>query len=56
MTLGFPEIAIIVLIAIILIAGPKKLPELMRSIGRSTGEIKKGKKEIEKEIKEIDKK
>ncbi len=53
--LGAPEIMIIIIIFIILILGPKKLPELMRSIGRASGEVKKGKKEIEKEIDEMKK-
>lgn len=36
---------IVVLIVIVLLFGAKKLPELARSIGKSTSEFKKGMKE-----------
>ena len=49
--LGIPEIAIIILAIGILLFGSKKIIEVARSMGRFTGEFKKGKKEIEKEIK-----
>lgn len=39
--LGWQELLIILLI-LVLIFGAKKLPELMRSVGRSAGEFKKG--------------
>ncbi len=41
---GPQEILLIVLI-ILLLFGAKKLPELARSMGRSLGEFKKGRKE-----------
>ena len=49
--LGIPEIAIILLAIGILLFGSKKIIEVARSMGRFTGEFKKGKKEIETEIK-----
>ena len=47
----FPnEIIIIGILAIVLLFGATKLPSLARSIGRSAGEYKKGRQEIEKEL------
>ena len=43
--LGPTEILVILLFIIILIMGPKRLPELFRSLGQSVGEFKKGLKE-----------
>lgn len=42
----------IVLIVVILLFGAKKLPELARSVGRATGEFRKGREEIERELRE----
>jgi sec-independent protein translocase protein TatA len=55
--IGMPEIIIIALIAL-LIFGGKKIPELMRGLGKGVSEFKKGVKEVENEIKseESDKK
>ena len=49
--LGPWEIAGIVFVAVLLF-GSKKLPQLARSAGRSLNEFKRGKADIEKEIKE----
>lgn len=49
--LGPTEIAIVVLIIVVLILGPKKLPQLFRSMGQAIGEFKKGKVETEAEMK-----
>lgn len=48
MRIGWPEIVVIVLV-ILLLFGAKRLPELMRSLGKSLSEFKKGKEEGEKE-------
>ena len=55
--LGMPEIIIIALVAL-LIFGGKKIPELMRGLGKGVSEFKKGVKEVEAEInsEETDKK
>jgi sec-independent protein translocase protein TatA len=53
-TLGPQELLIIFLI-ILLLFGAKKLPELARSLGKSTAEFKKGMKELEKLDEEPDK-
>ncbi|MFQ5762100.1 MAG: twin-arginine translocase TatA/TatE family subunit [Candidatus Bathyarchaeia archaeon] len=45
------EWIILIVIAVILIFGAKKIPELARSIGRASGEFQRGKVESEKEAK-----
>jgi sec-independent protein translocase protein TatA len=42
--IGVPEL-IIILVVLVLLFGARKLPELARSIGRSTSEFKRGMKE-----------
>lgn len=49
--LGIPEIVLIVLAAGVLFFGSGKIVELARSLGRASGEFKKGKQDIEKELK-----
>ena len=44
---------LLILFIILLLFGAKKLPELSRSLGRSLGEFKKGKEDLEKEIHDI---
>jgi sec-independent protein translocase protein TatA len=44
MDIGAPEI-IIILLVIVILFGAKKLPELARSLGRSSSEFKKGMRE-----------
>ncbi len=52
--LGFGEILIIILAVGIVLFGGKKIIDLARSMGRFSGEFKRGKKEIEKELKEAE--
>jgi sec-independent protein translocase protein TatA len=47
-TLGAPEI-IIIAVLILLLFGGKKIPELMRGLGKGMKEFKNASKEIEKE-------
>ena len=49
MSLGMPEILVILLVAL-LIFGPRKLPELGRSLGQSIREFKRGAQEIRGEL------
>jgi sec-independent protein translocase protein TatA len=53
-SLGFWEIALIVL-AIILLFGGKKIPELMRGLGKGVKSFKEGMKDVEDDVKEIKK-
>ena len=43
--IGMPELVIILVIALI-VFGPRKLPELGRSLGRSIGEFKRASNEL----------
>ena len=53
--LGLPEIIIILVAVAVFFFGGKKLTELARALGKFSGEFKKGKMEVEKELKEIEK-
>lgn len=52
--LGFWEIVIIALV-VLLIFGGKKIPELMRGLGKGVKNFKEGMKDVEDEVKEIKK-
>jgi len=52
--LGLPEIAIILVVLVILFFGGKKISEFGKGLGRFTGEFKKGKMEVENEIKKTE--
>jgi len=53
--LGFPELVIILVVLVIFFFGGEKISELARGLGRFSGEFKKGKAEMEKEIKKAEK-
>ena len=53
-SLGFWEIALIVLV-ILLLFGGKKIPELMRGLGKGVKSFKEGMKDVENDVKEIKK-
>jgi TatA/E family protein of Tat protein translocase len=48
-SIGMPELIIILVIALI-IFGPRKLPELGRSLGKSIGEFKKASNELQRTL------
>lgn len=52
--LGFWEIVIIALVVLLLFGG-KKIPELMRGLGKGVRNFKDGMKEVENDVKEIKK-
>ena len=54
-SLGLGEILLLIAIVSILFFGGKKIEEVARSLGKFTGEFKKGKAEVEKEIENIKK-
>ncbi len=49
MNLGFPELAIILLV-VLLLFGPRKLPELARGLGEAIREFKKGASAIREDL------
>ena len=52
MSLGFWEIVLIV-IAVLLLFGPKRIPELAKALGRANYEFKKAKTDLEAESKDL---
>ena len=53
-SLGFWEIVLIVRVVILLFGG-KKIPELMRGLGKGVKSFKEGMKDVEDDVKEIKK-
>lgn len=53
-SLGFWEVLLIVM-AIILLFGGKKIPELMQGLGKGVKSFKKGMSEVEEELKDVKK-
>ena len=51
MNIGAPEVILIALV-VLLIFGGKKIPELMKGLGKGVSSFKKGMKDIEDDIKE----
>lgn len=47
---GMEWIIILIVIAVLFLFGPSKLPELARSTGRALGEFRRGRLEVEREI------
>jgi sec-independent protein translocase protein TatA len=48
--LGIPEILLIALVFGVLFFGGERIAGFAKSLGRATGEFRKGKREIEKEL------
>lgn len=46
---------ILIILALVLLFGGKKIPELMKGLGKGMNEFKKAKKEVEDSVKEEDK-
>ncbi len=48
---SYADWAIIIVVAVLIFGGTKKIPEMARNLGKATGEFKKGQMEIENELK-----
>jgi sec-independent protein translocase protein TatA len=48
------EWIILLVVVALLLFGVKKIPDLAKSFGRAKGEFEKGKKEVEREIREME--
>ena len=51
--IGGQEWIFVIIIAVVLIFGAKKIPELAKTFGKAKGEFEKGKIEGEKELKDF---
>lgn len=49
---GWELIILLIVIAILLLFGPQKLPELAKSIGRAWGEFRRGRLEVERQLRD----
>ena len=47
---GVELIILLIIVAVLLLFGPQKLPELARGFGRALGEFRRGRMEVEREI------
>lgn len=52
-SIGFPEIVVILLIAL-LVFGPKKLPEIGRTLGKTISELRRASREFSSSIQKMD--
>ena len=52
MNLGTPEILLIALVVLLLFGG-KKIPELMKGLGKGVKSFKEGMKEVDDELKDL---
>jgi sec-independent protein translocase protein TatA len=52
MSIGFWQI-IVILVVVLLLFGPKRLPELAKAVGRALHEFKKAKETLKKESEEL---
>ena len=50
---GIEWVVILVIIAVLLMFGPDKIPKLANSIGRAWGEVRKSRLEIETELNDL---
>ena len=53
-SIGLPEVLLIALVVLLLFGG-KKIPELMRGLGKGVRSFKDGMKDVENDVKEIKK-
>lgn len=53
-SIGLPEVLLIALVVLLLFGG-KKIPELMRGLGKGVKSFKEGMKDVENDVKDIKK-
>jgi len=49
---GMEWVIFLIVVAVLLLFGPAKLPEMARAVGRAWGEFRKGRMEVEREIRQ----
>lgn len=49
---GMEWVIFLIVVAVLLLFGPSKLPEFARAVGRAWGEFRKGRMEVEREIRQ----
>jgi len=47
---GIEWVIILIIVAVLLLFGPQKIPDLFRGFGRALGEFRRGRMEVEREI------
>ncbi len=52
MPAGLEIVIILIIVAVLLFVGPTKLPQLARGIGKALGEFRRGRMEIERQIRQ----
>lgn len=50
---GGPTEIVVILLILVILFGPKKIPNLAKAVGESMGQFKLGKEEAEKQVEEI---
>lgn len=50
---GGPTEIVVILLILVILFGPKKIPNLAKAVGESMGQFKLGKEEAEKQVEEV---
>ena len=52
---GGMELVFLFIVIAVLLFGAKRIPEIARSVGRATGEFRRGRRELERELHDVEK-